>query len=102
LDAARRQNRLFKVKIAILKSIGFQTLFAIGMVALTAYILYIGLKIGAVFGKWPGQVCKRSENPIGYWVGISVYAFIFACSLWILYLVIKDDIVIANWPTISN
>ena len=88
--------------MAILKQVALENLFAIGMFILTAYILWVSLKTGLVFGKWPGQVCDKRNRPVLYWLGVSAYAFCFGCSIYILILIIKADIVAANWPAPAN
>jgi hypothetical protein len=88
--------------MAAWKQIAFETLFATGMVAATAYILFVSLKSGVVVGKWPGQICKRSERPILYWVGVAAYAFCFACSIYIFVIIFKGDFFGPKWPTLPG
>jgi hypothetical protein len=91
-----------EMTLAIFKQVAFETLFAVGLVVVSSYILWVSLKTGLVFGRWPGQVCNKNENPIVYWFGVSVYAFFLACSIYILVMVIKGDIIAFNWPTLPN
>jgi hypothetical protein len=72
------------------------------MVLLTSYILWLSLKTGLAFGKWPGQVCNKKESPVLFWFCIAVYAFCFACSIYISLMVIKGDIIAFNWPNPPN
>ncbi len=87
------------MRIAILKQVVFETSFALGIVLVTAYILWISLKTGLAFGKWKGQVCDKRQSPISYWLCVAVYTFCFICSLFLLFITIKADIIAANWPT---
>jgi hydrogenase/urease accessory protein HupE len=86
------------MRIAILKQIAFGTVFAMGCVCLSSYILWVSLKTGLVFGKWPGQFVNKREKPLSYWVGVAIYAFMLACSLFLLIVVIKDDWLLIHWP----
>jgi hypothetical protein len=85
-----------------LKTIIIQTLFAIGMLAMSARLLYMSLKYGVVVGgKW-GETFNKRESPTIYWFCVAGYAVIFGCSIWLLEIVVGADFVSAKWPTISN
>jgi len=85
------------MKSAALKTIVFQTLFAVGMVAASAYCLYISLKYDIAFGKY-GQGCTKRDRPGVYWFLVVCYASALAMSLWLLKAMIEDDFIRANWP----
>ncbi|HUA66646.1 MAG TPA: hypothetical protein VME24_12410 [Alphaproteobacteria bacterium] len=90
------------MRTAILKQIAFENLFALGMVCLASYILWVSLKAGVAFGKWPRQVCRKNESPVFYWICVACYAFFFGCSIFVLVLVIKGDILAYHWPALPN
>jgi hypothetical protein len=90
------------MKIAVLKTITVQTLFAIGMFTMSARLLYMSLKYGVVVGgKW-GETFNKRQSPAIYWFCVACYGLIFGCSIWLLEIVVRDDFMLAKWPTISN
>ena len=88
--------------VAIFKHIAFETSFAILMVLLTSYILWVSLKTGLAFGKMQGQFCNKNDKPVIYWFCVAMYALCFAGSIYIFVMVIKGDIIAINWPKPPN
>ncbi len=78
----------------------FVILFAIGGVLVMAYCLFVSIKTGVAFGRWPWQQAARNESPIIYWFSILGYAFILACFVFILVNVTKGYFL--GQPTHSN
>ena len=88
--------------MGVWKTIAIQTLFAIFLVLATSRVLFLSLKYGAVVGgKW-GERYSKTEHPVIYWFCVGAYGFLFACSIFILAVVIRGDYLLVNWLKPSN
>jgi|HubBroStandDraft_5_1064220.scaffolds.fasta_scaffold194895_1 H+/Cl- antiporter ClcA len=83
------------MKTVIWKQVAFENVFAVGMVAVSVFILYTSLKYGIAFGGWRGKICKREEQPFLYRFCVAFYVLFLVCSLFMLTIVIRADIAAA-------